>query len=131
MRTSELYNLVWKHIHPDFKGVIEGERTITMFIPQYGTCIVPLKSLTIAEALEKLPHAVRLQILNSGVFTMLCRAPKDKVWLFPCKINRKNQFAGGTAVVAARPENDSPVMTFARCKPAGRFDVSGYVDFDG
>ena len=45
--------LVWKHTHSDFKGKLDGERTIMVF--RNGSCLVALDDLTDAEIEDKLP----------------------------------------------------------------------------
>ena len=48
---------VWKATHRDFKGKLNGERSIMVY--RNGTCLVLLKDLTDAEIEDKLPAAVR------------------------------------------------------------------------
>lgn len=48
---------VWKHTHRDYKGKLNGERSIMVY--RNGTCLVLLKDLTDAEIEGKLPAAVR------------------------------------------------------------------------
>jgi hypothetical protein len=45
--------LIWKHCHRDYKGKIDGVRTIMTY--RNGTCLVPLDNLTDAEIEDKLP----------------------------------------------------------------------------
>lgn len=55
---KKLEGLVYKHTHADFKGRIDGVRTILKCTNQ-GTCAVPLTSFTDEELLEKLPSRVK------------------------------------------------------------------------
>jgi ribosomal protein S6E (S10) len=45
--------LIWKRCHNDFKGKIDGVRTIMTY--RNGTCLVALDDLTDAEIADKLP----------------------------------------------------------------------------
>jgi len=60
---KQLESLVWRHTHRDFKGKREdGTRCVNHLVPEYGTCSVPLASLTDAELLGKLPARVRAEV---------------------------------------------------------------------
>ena len=58
-RRAELERLVWKHTHKDFKGKLEGAKTVLIGVPTKGTCIVLVASLTEEQCLAKLPAKVR------------------------------------------------------------------------
>ena len=45
--------LVWKHTHRDYKGKLNGQRSIMVY--RNGTCLVLLKDLTDAEIEEMIP----------------------------------------------------------------------------
>jgi hypothetical protein len=49
--------LVWKHTHRDYKGMLEGQRSIMVY--RQGTCLVLLKDLTDAEIEERIPRALK------------------------------------------------------------------------
>jgi hypothetical protein len=49
--------LVWKHTHRDYKGMLEGQRSIMVY--RQGTCLVLLKDLTDAEMDERIPRALK------------------------------------------------------------------------
>jgi hypothetical protein len=49
--------LVWKHTHRDYKGMLEGQRSIMVY--RQGTCLVLLKDLTDAEIDERIPRALK------------------------------------------------------------------------
>jgi len=51
--------LIWKHTHRDFRGNMNGERTILTY--RNGTCLVMLFDLTEDEINEKLALSVRLE----------------------------------------------------------------------
>lgn len=58
---AKLEALVWRHTHRDFKGLIDGIRTVLHLAPG-GTCVVALSSLTDAELFDKLPSRVRAEL---------------------------------------------------------------------
>lgn len=50
--------LIWKHTHPDFRGVIDGVRYVLCSNPKTGgTESVPLDGLTLEERASKLKYA--------------------------------------------------------------------------
>jgi hypothetical protein len=49
--------LVWKHTHRDYKGMLEGQRSIMVY--RQGTCLVLLKDLTDAEIEERIPRTLK------------------------------------------------------------------------
>lgn len=49
---------MWKHTHRDFRGTLDGVRTVLHLVPARGTCIVTLASLTDEELRAKLPARV-------------------------------------------------------------------------
>jgi hypothetical protein len=53
-RSAKL-ELIWKRCHNDYKGKIDGVRTIMTY--RNGTCLVGLDDLTDAEIADKLPKA--------------------------------------------------------------------------
>jgi hypothetical protein len=48
---------VYRHMHPDYTGRIDGERTVMTY--RNGTCLVALDDLTDAEIESKLPKEMR------------------------------------------------------------------------
>ena len=60
MTRARLEALVWRNTHADFRGKREdGTKCVLHFVPNSGTCSVPLASLTDAQLIEKLPRKVR------------------------------------------------------------------------
>jgi hypothetical protein len=59
---AKLEALVWRHTHRDFKGLIDGARTVLHRAPGGGTCLAWLSSLTDAELYDKLPSRVRAEL---------------------------------------------------------------------
>lgn len=57
-RTAKL-NAIWRATHRDFKGKLDGERSILVY--RKGTCLVLLKDLTDAEIADKLPKSLRAE----------------------------------------------------------------------
>lgn len=51
--------LIYRHTHRDFKGKLNGEKSILVFRTGEGTCLVTLNALTDAEIADKLPSALR------------------------------------------------------------------------
>lgn len=51
--------LIWRHCHRDFKGMMDGVRTVMTY--RNGTCLVALNDLTDAEIEDKLPKQYREQ----------------------------------------------------------------------
>lgn len=49
-------DLIWKHTHRDYRGTMNGVRTI-LTLRQGGTTLVPLDGLTDAEKADKLAYA--------------------------------------------------------------------------
>jgi hypothetical protein len=49
--------IVWKHTHRDYKGKLNGERSIMVY--REGTCLVLLKDLTDAEIEARIPRALK------------------------------------------------------------------------
>ena len=43
METVKMTMEEWKKIHKDFKGRIDGHRTVLKFVPGKGTCLVPVE----------------------------------------------------------------------------------------
>lgn len=54
--TNPELRLIWKHTHPDFKGIMNGVRTI-LTLRQGGTTLVRLDDLTDEEKADKLKYA--------------------------------------------------------------------------
>lgn len=57
MTREQKLKLVWKHTHRDYKGMLEGQRSIMVY--RQGTCLVLLKDLTDAEIDERIPRALK------------------------------------------------------------------------
>ena len=57
---DEKLNAVWKHTHNDYKGKLNGERSIMIY--RQGTCLVLLKDLTDAEIEYALPSSMKQEI---------------------------------------------------------------------
>ena len=57
MTREQKLRLVWKHTHRDYKGTMNGERTIMVY--RQGTCLVLLKDLTDAEIEDRLPRELK------------------------------------------------------------------------
>lgn len=57
MTREQKLRIVWKHTHRDFRGALNGERTIMVY--RNGTCLVRLKDLTDTEIEERIPRALR------------------------------------------------------------------------
>lgn len=55
MTRDQKLKLVWRHTHKDYKGVMNGERTIMVY--RQGTCLVLLKDLTDEEIESRIPRA--------------------------------------------------------------------------
>ena len=55
---KKLESLVYKHTHKDFKGKIDGNRTILVGTPE-GTCLVFLSSLTDEQLWSRVPQKVK------------------------------------------------------------------------
>ena len=53
MTRQQKLDLVWKHTHRDFKGTIDGVRTIMVF--RNGSVLVCLEDLTEQEIADRLP----------------------------------------------------------------------------
>ncbi|UDF29358.1 UNVERIFIED_ORG: hypothetical protein LHK14_17870 [Roseateles sp. XES5] len=53
MTREQQLDAVYRHTHSDFKGHIDGRRTIMVY--RNGTCLVFLEDLTEAEIAERLP----------------------------------------------------------------------------
>lgn len=49
--------LVWKHMHRDYKGRVNGERHVMVY--RNGTMLVPLSDLTDAEIESNLPKGAK------------------------------------------------------------------------
>ncbi len=55
---ADEYNLIWKHTHPDYRGISPGGvRHILVGSRPGGTHSVPVQSLTAAEHAEHLAYA--------------------------------------------------------------------------
>ncbi len=59
MRTPKDLNLIWKHTHRDYRGVVDGKRFVMKY--RNGTTLVPLDALTDAEFAEDLAYAKRCE----------------------------------------------------------------------
>lgn len=59
-------NLIWKHTHPDFKGTMNGSRTIMIFRKGQGTCLVYLSDLTLDEIDDKFTYAAKMEAKQKG-----------------------------------------------------------------
>jgi len=57
MTREQKLRLVWKHTHRDYKGMLEGQRSIMVY--RNGTCLVLLKDLTDKEIDERIPRACK------------------------------------------------------------------------
>jgi hypothetical protein len=57
MNREQKLRLVWKHTHRDYKGMLEGQRSIMVY--RNGTCLVLLKDLTDNEIDERIPRACK------------------------------------------------------------------------
>lgn len=57
MTREQKLKLVWKHTHRDYKGMLEGQRSIMVY--RQGTCLVLLKDLTDAEIEERIPRTLK------------------------------------------------------------------------
>ena len=57
MTRDQKLKLVWRHTHKDYKGVMNGERTIMVY--RQGTCLVELKDLTDTEIEERIPRSLK------------------------------------------------------------------------
>lgn len=56
---KEALKLIWRHTHKDYRGALDGAKTILVF--RNGTCLVALDDLTDAEIAEKLPLAQKME----------------------------------------------------------------------
>lgn len=56
-RNKAVLDLIWRHTHPDYKGVIGGARYILVNRGAEGTCSVALESLTDDEIADKYKYA--------------------------------------------------------------------------
>jgi hypothetical protein len=57
MTREQKLKIVWKHTHRDYKGMLDGQRSIMVY--RQGTCLVLLKDLTDAEIEERIPRALK------------------------------------------------------------------------
>lgn len=57
MTRDQKLKIVWKHTHRDYKGTLEGQRSIMVY--RQGTCLVLLKDLTDKEIEERIPRALK------------------------------------------------------------------------
>lgn len=57
MTRDQKLMIVWKHTHPDYKGMLEGQRSIMVY--RQGTCLVLLKDLTDTEIEERMPRSLK------------------------------------------------------------------------
>lgn len=55
MTREQKLTAIWKTTHKDYKGHLNGERSIMVY--RNGTCIVLLKDLTDAEIADRLPKS--------------------------------------------------------------------------
>ena len=55
MTRDQKLKLVWRHTHRDYKGKLNGERSIMVY--RQGTCLVLLKDLTDEEIESRIPRA--------------------------------------------------------------------------
>ncbi|HVG51651.1 MAG TPA: hypothetical protein VM867_08465 [Xanthobacteraceae bacterium] len=60
MTREQKLKLIWRHTHRDFKGTLDGERSILTY--RNGTCLVLLKDLTDDEIESRIPRAVKEKI---------------------------------------------------------------------
>jgi hypothetical protein len=52
---KKLEKLLWKHTHKDFRGNLNGIKTVLHFVHNVGTCVIAISALTDEELLSKLP----------------------------------------------------------------------------
>ena len=52
-------DLIWKHTHPDFRGVMYGIRYVLHHRGEFGTCSVPLESLPAKDLADRLTYALQ------------------------------------------------------------------------
>jgi len=57
MTRDEKLKIVWKHTHSDYKGMLNGERSIMVY--REGTCLVLLKDLTDKEIEDRIPRTLK------------------------------------------------------------------------
>lgn len=57
MTRDQKLKLVWKHTHRDYKGTMNGIKTIMVY--RQGTCLVALSDLTDKEIETRLPKESR------------------------------------------------------------------------
>lgn len=57
--TAEVLNLIWRHTHPDYRGITDGVRYVLTYSPQYGTISTPLDNLPLEELVERYLYAKR------------------------------------------------------------------------
>ena len=58
---KKLEQLVWRYTHRDYRGVVDGIKTVLISRGGKGTCLESLSSLTDAELLDKLPVRGQLE----------------------------------------------------------------------
>jgi hypothetical protein len=63
-RSKNDYNLIWRHTHRDYRGVIDGQRTILVF--RNGSQLVLLTSLTDEEFSTRLASAKTAEQRRKG-----------------------------------------------------------------
>ena len=61
MTREQKLKLVWRKTHRDYKGTLNGERSIMVY--RQGTCLVLLKDLTDEEIEARLPRASKQEKL--------------------------------------------------------------------
>lgn len=57
MTKDQKLKLIYKHNHADFKGILDGEKSLMMWRDS-GSCLVPLSQLTDEEIAKELPYAL-------------------------------------------------------------------------
>lgn len=60
MTRDQQLTLIYRHTHRDYKGRLNGQRTV-LTLRQGGTTLVQLDSLTDAEIADKLPYSLTLE----------------------------------------------------------------------
>ena len=53
--------LIWKHTHRDFKGTVDGVKTIMVFRSGVGSTLCAITDLSDDEYADRLAYAVRKQ----------------------------------------------------------------------
>lgn len=58
MTREQLERLVWSNKHSDFRGTLDGRRSITRFADGVGTTLVILDEMSLGELCDSLPASV-------------------------------------------------------------------------